>query len=340
MQRQLVKRGLDWCVKALAPRWAAVLGLAALTLAAPAALAEAGYPAKPVTLVVPGPPGGITDQLGRLIAARMTSDAGIRVIVDNRPGAGGNLATDLVARADPDGYTVLMGTQGTMASNQFLYKSLRFDPAKDFVAAQGLVSIPNVLVVNSRLPYQSVKDLVAFAKANPGKLTVSSAGNGTGTHLAAELFQAQSGVRLVHIPYKGSAPSINDLLAGQVDMTFDYPVSTLAQIQAGKLRALAVTGTTRLPALPQVPTIAEAGYAGAESTSWIGLFFPARTSAAIVTRWQADIGRILQDPAVIDAIQKMGGVPLPLSGQMFGSFVQAERSKWKDTIQRSGATID
>lgn len=324
----------------LAAGCAMAVGLGALLCGAPAARAEAAYPAKPVTLVVPGPPGGITDQLGRLVASRMTRDFGIRVIVDNRPGAGGNLATEIVARAQPDGYTVLMGTQGTMASNQYLYKSLRFDPARDFVAAQGLVAIPNVLVVNSRLPYQSVKDLVAAGRANPGKLTVSSAGNGTGTHLAAELFQAQAGVRFVHIPYKGSAPSINDLLAGQVDMTFDYPVSTLAQIQAGKLRALAVTGATRLPALPQVPTIAEAGYPGAESTSWIGLFFPAHTSAAIVATWQADIGRVLKDPATVEAINKMGGVPLSLSGQPFASFVQAERGKWKATIERSGATID
>lgn len=335
MRSQFVDRCVSGFRTMVAAGCAAVMGLGSL-----AAQAEVAYPTRPVTLIVPGPPGGITDQLGRLVASRMSSDFGIRVIVDNRPGAGGNLATEIGARAAPDGYTVLMGTQGTMASNQFLYKSQRFDPARDFIAAQGLVSIPNILVVNSRLPYQSVTDLVSYAKANPGKLAVSSAGNGTGTHLAAELFQSQAGVRFVHVPYKGSAPSISDLLAGQVDMTFDYPVSTLAQIQAGKLRALAVTGTTRLPALPQVPTIAEAGYPGAESTSWIGLFFPANTASRIVARWQADVGRILRDPAVIDAIEKMGGVPMPLSGAQFGSFVQAERSKWKDTIQRSGATID
>jgi tripartite-type tricarboxylate transporter receptor subunit TctC len=303
-------------------------------------LAQAAYPSKPVTLVVPGPPGGITDQLGRLVAAKMTSDFGVRVIVDNRPGAGGNLASEVVARAEPDGYTILLGTQGTMATNQYLYKSLRFDPAKDFVAVQGLMSIPNILVVNSHLPYQSVKDLVTFAKAHPGKLAVSSAGNGTGTHLAAELFQAQAGVKFVHVPYKGSAPSINDLLGGQVDMTFDYPVSTLAQVQAGKLRALAVTSATRLPLLPQVPTIAEAGYPGAESTSWIGLFFPARTSLPIVMKWQTQLARLLDDRSAIEAINKMGGVPLPLAGERFAGFVQAERTKWKATIQHSGATID
>jgi tripartite-type tricarboxylate transporter receptor subunit TctC len=319
---------------------AILLACGTLAAAAPAALAAPAYPAKPVTLVVPGPPGGITDQIGRLVAARMTSEYGVRVIVDNRPGAGGNVATEIVARAEPDGYTVLLGTQGTMASNQFLYKALRFDPAKDFVAAQGLISIPTLLVVNGKLPYQSVKELVAYAKAHPGKLAVSSAGNGTGSHLTAELFQTLAGVQLVHVPYKGSAPSINDLLSGQVDLTFDYPVSTLTQVQAGKLRALAVTGTSRLAALPQVPTIAEAGYPGAESTSWIGLFFPARTSAAIVGTWVADVGRMLKEPATVEAMQRMGGVPLPLSGEAFRAFVQTERTKWKATIDRAGATID
>ncbi|MGO4810837.1 Bug family tripartite tricarboxylate transporter substrate binding protein [Cupriavidus sp. 2MCAB6] len=322
--------------------WGVALALftTGLCWSASPASAQAAYPSRPVTLVVPGPPGGITDQLGRLVAARMTSDFGVRVIVDNRPGAGGNVASEIVARAEPDGYTILLGTQGTMATNQYLYKSLRFDPAKDFVAVQGLMSVPNILVVNSRLPYQSVQELVTFAKAHPGKLTVSSAGNGTGTHLAAELFQAQAGVKFVHIPYKGSAPSINDLLGGQVDMTFDYPVSTLAQVQAGKLRALAVTGSTRLPFLPQVPTIAEAGYPGAQSTSWIGLFFPARTSTPVVMKWQTQVGRLLEDSAAVEAISKMGGMPLPLSGERFASFVQAERIKWKATIQHSGATID
>ncbi|WP_239477800.1 Bug family tripartite tricarboxylate transporter substrate binding protein [Cupriavidus oxalaticus] len=309
------------------------------TASAQAATGE-GYPAKPVTLVVPGPPGGITDQLARLVAARMGRDFGVQVVVDNRPGAGGNIAAELGARAQPDGYTVLMGTQGMMVSNQFLYKSLRFDPSKDFVPAQGLASIPNVLVVSSRLPFRSVRELVDYARANPGKLTVASAGNGTGTHLVAELFQAEAGIRLVHIPYKGSAPVITDLLAGQVDLAFDYPVSTLAQIEAGKLRALAVTGATRLPALPQVPTTAESGFPGVESTSWIGLFFPARTSPAIVAKWQADIGRLLADPAVIAEIRKMGGIPLALGGARLGSFVASERGKWKAVIQRSGATID
>jgi len=322
-------------------RLAGALLIAATGLAlTPSALAQAAYPTKAMTLVVPGPSGGITDQLGRLIAAKVGERMGQSVIVDNKAGAGGNLAAAAVARAEPNGYTVLMGTQGTQATNQFLYKSLSFDPAKDFVPVHALISIPNILVANASRPYHTVAELVSYAKQNPGKVLVSSAGNGTGTHLAAELFQSVAGVKFVHVPYKGSAPSINDLLGGQVDITFDYPITTLGQVKAGSLRALAVTGAARLPALPEIPTIAEAGYPAAESTSWIGLFFPANTPAPIVERWQAEVARALQDPAVAQAIANMGGVPLMLGGAKFGDFVVAERSKWKAIIQRSGASLD
>ena len=306
----------------------------------PSAFGQAAYPSKAVTLVVPGPAGGITDQLGRLISVKVGERLGHPVVVENKAGAGGNLAAEMVARAEPNGYTVLMGTQGTQATNQYLYKSVPFDPAKDFVPVHALISIPNILVANASRPYRSVGELVSYARQNPGKVLMASAGNGTGTHLAGELFQTVAGVKFVHVPYKGSAPSINDLLGGQVDIADDYPITTLGHIQAGKLRALAVTGATRLPSLPQVPTIGEAGYPAAESTSWIGLFFPAKTPSAIVERWQAEVARALQDPSTIEALGRMGGIPLMLSGAKFGDFVVAERSKWKATIQRSGAKVD
>jgi tripartite-type tricarboxylate transporter receptor subunit TctC len=304
------------------------------------ASAESAYPSRSITLVVPGPAGGITDQLGRLIATKVGERLGKPVVVDNRSGAGGNLAAETVARAEPDGYTLLMGTQGTQATNQYLYRSLPFDPEKDFAPVHALISIPNILVVNAKQPFRSVKELADFARSHPDKLAVASAGNGTGTHLAAELFQSVAGVKFVHVPYRGSAPAINDLLGGQVDLSFDYPVTTIGHVQAGKLRALAVTGTTRLPSLPQVPTIAEAGYPAAEATSWIGLFFPAKTPAAVVARWQAEVASALQDPAVVEALARMGGTPLMLSGPKFGSFVSSERAKWKAIIERSGAKVD
>ena len=317
----------------------ALLGAGGLAPVAGAA-SEDRYPAKPVTLVVPGTPGGITDQLGRFVANQMTVRHGVRVVVENRPGAGGNLATEAVARAEPDGYTLLLGTQGTMATNQFLYKGLRFDPERDFAPVHALMSSPNLLVVNSSAPFRSVKDLVDYAKGHPGKLSVASAGNGTGTHLAAELFQSEAGVKFVHVPYKGSAPAITDLLGGQVDLSFDYPASTLTQIQGGKLRALAVMGAARLPQLPQVPTIGEAGYPTAQSTAWIGLFFPARTSASVVRLWEKAVSAMLVDPASVQALERMGGMPLRLDSSQFSAYVQSERVRWKGTIQRSGTTLD
>lgn len=318
----------------------AALGACLALLSTLSAMAQPAYPAKPITLVVPGTPGGITDQLGRLIAKRVSEQMGQQVLVEPRAGAGGNIAAESVARAAPDGYTIFMGTQGTQATNQYLYKALRFDPEKDFVAIHGLMSLPNVLVVNAGLPFASVKELVDYARANPGRLKASSAGNGTGTHLSSELFQSVAGVKFLHIPYKGSAPSITDLLGGQVDLTFDYLVTTLAHIQSGKLRALAVTSPTRLPWLPQVPTLAESGYPQAESISWIGLYFPAATPAPVVQRMQAEVARALQDGATAEAIQKMGGVPLLMNGAQLATYARSERVKWKSVIERSGATLD
>lgn len=304
------------------------------------AAAQNEYPSKPITLVIPGPPGGITDQLGRLVANRLSERLGQRVLIDNKPGAGGNLAADFVAKAHPDGYVILMGTQGTQAANQYLYKSLSFDPAKDFTPIHGLISISSVLVVNSERPYRSVKELVDFAKQNPGKLAVASAGNGTSTHLVAELFQTAAGVSFLHVPYKGNVPAITDLLGGRVDLAFDFPAATLAHIQAGTLRALAVTGPARFPVLPNVPTTAEVGYPEAQAVAWIGLLFPAGTPARIVDRLRTEIAGTLQEAPVIESITKFGGAPFNLGGEAFATFIRSEQSKWKTIIEKSGAKLD
>lgn len=327
-------------MKALRCGASIALALIASAAATPPAAAQGDYPHKPITIVVPAPPGGITDLLGRAIAARLTDKLGQRVLIENRGGAGGNLAAEVVARAAPDGYTVLMGTQGTQVANQYLYKSLAFDPVRDFVAVNGLLSISSVLVVNADRPYRSIKDLVDFAKLNPGKLTVASAGNGTSTHLVSELFQAAAGIKLLHVPYKGNAPAIIDLLGGQVDLAFDFPAATLAHIQAGKLRGLAVTSPARIAALPDVPTTAEAGYPQAQAVAWIGLFLPAKTPKAIVDRLQAEIAATLREQAVVETITKLGGAPFNLGGEDFSSFIRSEHSKWKAIIERSGAKLD
>jgi tripartite-type tricarboxylate transporter receptor subunit TctC len=317
------------------------LGLGLVILAALCAPASAQtYPTRPVTLIHFGLPGGLQDQLGRLVAARMGERLGQTVVVDYKPGAGGNLAAEFVARSAADGYTLLLGTQGTQATNQFLYKQISFDPEKDFTAVHGLMSLPSILVVNATRPYKTVKELVDFAKRNPDKVFGASAGSGTGSHLALELFNSVAGVKITHVPYKGSAPAINDLIRGEVDLAFDYPVVTRAFLEAGKLRALATTGPKRMPSMADVPTIGEQGYPAAESTAWLGLFFPAKTPAAVVERWQAEIERIVQEPAYIEALGRMGGIPLELSGQKFSDFIDAERGKWKNIVLRSGAKVD
>lgn len=327
--------------KELGRRFALLSAAASLAaVSVPPAGAQPAYPSKPITFVIPGPPGGITDQVGRVIADRLAERLGQRVLIENRPGAGGNLAAEFAARAVPDGHTFLMGTQGTHAANQYLYKNLKFDPAKDFIPVQALISISSVLVTNTSRPYRSVADLVDAARRAPGKLTMASAGNGTSTHLVGELFQSAASIKFVHVPYKGSAPAIADLLGGQVDLSFDFPVTTVGHVKAGTLRALAVTGPTRIDALPDVPTMAELGYPQAQAVAWIGTFLPAGTPPAIVDRLRTEIAATLREPSVIEAIAKFGGAPFDLGGAAFGDFIHAEQDKWKTIIERSGASLD
>ena len=317
-------------------RW--VLGV---SLALVAALASAQtYPTKPIRLVVPFPPGGATDILARDVAQKLTEAWGQSVIVDNRPGAGGNIGSELVAKSAPDGYTLEMGTVGTHAINASLYAKMPYDHVKDFTPVILVAGVPNVLVVNPALPANSVAELIAYAKANPGKLNFASSGNGTSIHLSGELFKVMAGVQITHIPYKGSAPALQDLLGGQVQMMFDNLPPSLPQIKAGKLRALAVTSLTRAPALPDVPTLAESGLPGFEASSWFGILAPAGTPAPIVAKLNAEIAKWLATPEAKEKLAKQGANAAGGTPDDFAKHIAAETAKWAKVVKDSGAKID
>jgi len=317
-------------------RW--VLGL---VLALVAALAAAQtYPTKPIRLVVPFPPGGATDILARDVAQKLTEAWGQSVIVDNRPGAGGNIGSELVAKSAPDGYTLEMGTVGTHAINASLYAKMPYDHVKDFTPVILVAGVPNVLVVNPSLPANSVAELIAYAKANPGKLNFASSGNGTSIHLSGELFKVMAGVQITHIPYKGSAPALQDLVGGQVQMMFDNLPPSLPQIKAGKLRALAVTSAARASALPDVPTLAESGLPGFEASSWFGILAPAGTPAPIVAKLNAEIARYLATPEAKEKLAKQGANAAGGTPDDFAKHIAAETAKWAKVVKDSGAKID
>jgi tripartite-type tricarboxylate transporter receptor subunit TctC len=310
-----------------------------LALVAALACAQT-YPTKPIRLVVPFPPGGATDILARDVAQKLTEAWGQSVIVDNRPGAGGNIGSELVAKSSPDGYTLEMGTVGTHAINASLYAKMPYDHVKDFTPVILVAGVPNVLVVNPALPANSVAELIAYAKANPGKLNFASSGNGTSIHLSGELFKVMAGVQITHIPYKGSAPALQDLLGGQVQMMFDNLPPSLPQIKAGKLRALAVTSLTRAPALPDVPTLSESGLPGFEASSWFGILAPAGTPAPIVAKLNAEIAKWLATPEAKEKLAKQGANAAGGTPDDFAKHIAAETAKWAKVVKDSGAKID
>ncbi|ADP14828.1 extra-cytoplasmic solute receptor family protein 29 [Achromobacter xylosoxidans A8] len=312
--------------------------LAAGMAATSAASAAEAYPSKPIRFVVPAAAGGPTEIVTRLLAERMTQSMGVSVIVEAKPGAGGNIGADAVAKAAPDGYTILMGTIGTNAINQTLYKSMPFQPLKDFAAVTQVVSYPLVVVVNPKLPIYSVADLIAYAKANPGKLNRASGGSGTSMHMSGELFNEMAGVQMQHIPYKGSLPALTDVIGGQADLAFDSLVIAQPLIKAGKLRAIAVTGPQRSPAAPDVPTVAETlpGYA---MTSWIGVFAPAGTPRPIVERLQQEIARALADPRVREQLVSQAADPVASKPDDFARFTADETEKWAPVVKASGASV-
>jgi tripartite-type tricarboxylate transporter receptor subunit TctC len=319
---------------------AALAGIAALAGAAPVAAQAPAYPTKPIRLVVPFPPGGATDILARAVAQKLAETWGQSVVVDNRPGAGGNIGSELVARAAPDGYTLEMGTVGTHAINSSLYAKMPYDHVKDFAPVILVAAVPNVLVVNPAVPANSVQELIAYAKANPGKLNFASSGNGTSIHLSGELFKVMAGVQMTHVPYKGSAPALQDLLGGQVQLMFDNLPPSLPQIKAGKLRALGVTTAARSPALPDVPTIAESGLPGFESSSWFGVLAPAGTSLAIIAKLNAEIGRWLASPEAKEKLVAIGANGAGGTPEDFAKHIAAETAKWAKVVKESGAKVD
>lgn len=314
---------------------ASALGLLALT---PLAAQAQAFPTKAITIVVPFSAGGTTDILARVLGQFMSKDLGQPVIIDNRAGAGGNIGTQLVARAAPDGYTILMGTVGTHAINQSLYPKLAFDPIKDFAPLTRVALVPNLLVANPAQPFKTVKELIAYARANPGKVTFGSSGSGTSIHLSGEMFKQMAGVDLQHVAYKGSAPAVNDLLGNHIAIMFDNMPSAISHVKAGKLRPLAVTTATRSPALPDVPTIAEAGVPGYEATSWFGLLAPAGTPAPVVARLNTAILKALADPDVKKKLLEQGAEPAGETPAQFAAFIASETVKWGKIVKQSGAT--
>ena len=293
-----------------------------------------------VRLVVPFTPCGSSDILARAIAPRLQAAIGQTVVVDNRPGAGGSIACAEVAKAEPDGHTLLMGHLGTLAVNPSLYPRLGYDPVKSFAPVALVARVPNVLVVNASLPVRSFAEFVARAKAQPGRMTFSSGGNGSAAHIAFEALKLAAGIFMLHIPYRGTAPSVGDLLAGQVDATFTGITVLLPHIRSGRLRALAVSSTQRLPVLPDVPTVAESGHAGFEADQWYGVVVPAGTPADRVARLNAEINRALQSPETAQPLAAEGAVPLPGTPAAFGALIAREIPRWAAVVRAGNVKPD
>ena len=318
---------------------ASAVVLGAGLLGGTSALAQA-YPTKPVTIIVPFAAGGTTDILARIIGQALTAELGQSVVVDNRAGAGGNIGGQAAAKATPDGHTLFMGTVGTHAINASLYKKMPFDPVKDFAPLTRVANVPNLLVANPQQPFKTVPEMIAYAKANPGKINFGSPGNGASPHLSGELFNAMAKVELTHIPYKGSAPAVTDLLGNQIAIMFDNMPSAIQHVRSGKLVPLAVTTAKRSPELPNVPTIAEAGVPGYEATSWFGMFAPAGTPAPVLAKLNAAIVKVLAQPDVKKKINEQGAEVYSETPEQFAAFIQTESVKWGKVVKESGASLD
>jgi tripartite-type tricarboxylate transporter receptor subunit TctC len=322
----------------LARRFAAAVLCAAGFFAAGGAAAD--FPDQPIKLIVPFPAGGGADILARTVMPKVGQLLGQPIVIDNRQGAGGNVGTELAARAAPDGYTLLYGTNGTLGINLALYSGLRFDPLREFVPVAALTRIAAMLFVHPELPARSVAELIAYAKANPGKLNFASAGNGTTSHLAGELLRKSAGIDIVHVPYRGGALAAADVVGGQVQMMIDVMPNAYPLVKGGKVRGLAVTTARRFPTAADYPTMEEAGVQGYEISAWDGILAPAGTPAAIVERLNAAIRRVLEEPEVRDALLARGAQPVPGTPEEFAQQIAAGVQKWSRLVRESGAKID
>jgi len=332
-------------VRLPAALFALAAGLLAAFAAVPSGAGEsaqaAGYPDRPVRLVVPFPTGGGADSLARLIMPKVAHALGQPIVIDNKAGAGGNVGAELVAHAAPDGYTLLYGTNGTHAINPSLYRNLPFDPIRDFIPVSRMTEIAAMLIVNPTLPVNSTAELIEYARAHPGKLNFASAGNGTTSHLAGELFKTQAGINIVHIPYRGGALAMTDLIGGQVQMMIEVMPNASPQVASGRVRGLAVSTAKRFPGVPDVPTIAESGLPGFEASAWDGVFVPAGTPQPIVQRLNAAIRNALEDPELAAALLARGAQPvISTTPESFARFIATSAERWGQAVRASGAKVD
>jgi len=314
--------------------------LALLLASALPAAAQDAYPTKPIRLVVPFPPAGGTDVLSRSLAQAITASSKWIIVVDNKPGAGGNIGLDATAKAPPDGYTIAMGQTANLAVNPALYASMPFDPLKDFAPIALISSQPLILVVNANSPYKTLKDLVDAAKQSPGKINMASSSNGTIGHIGGELFQRRAGIKMTHVPYKGAGAAVTDLMGGNVDCFFGNSQAVGGQVTGGRLRALAVTSPQRLASFPTVPTVAELGYPGFEAATWSGLVAPAGTPPAIVARLNAEANKALGSSELKAKLAEEGSTPLGGTPQQFADFIRKEHAKWGAAVREAGIKLD
>ena len=317
------------------------LAVSVLLSALPCAGAEAqAYPGRPIRIVVPFPPGGTSDILARSIGQKLTEEWGQQVIADNRPGASGNIAAEFVARSKGDGYTLFINTVGTHAINPAVFGKLGFDPIKDFTPITNLVNLPTLLLAHPSVPAKTVKELIALAKKRPGELTYSSAGSGSQPHLTAEMFKTMAGVDLLHVPYKGATPQVLDLIGGHVALSFVTAPSGVPPVKAGQLRALGVTSATRIPALPDVPPISEAGVPGYIAVGWNGMLAPAGLPASVLEKLHATVVRIVQTPEMRQRLIDLGAEPSTSTPEEFAALMKSELVKWAKVVRESGAKLE